>query len=93
MGRTLSLSLSGCESLVACFFKPGVALAGRFNYATKALVSVLIFNVALGAVAYFYMELQSAQIARLERELESLSDARPKFLFVERGGAACAVPH
>ena len=84
MGRTLSLSLSGCESLVACFFKPGVALAGRFNYATKALVSVLIFNVALGAVAYFYMELQSAQIARLERELEALSDARPKFLFVER---------
>lgn len=70
--------------LIKRFFQPGIAFAGLFSYSSKALVSVLVFNVALGAVAYFYMELQSAQIARLERAQQGLADAQPKFKFFSR---------
>lgn len=48
------------------------------------MISVLLFNLSLGAVAYFYMELQSARIARLEREAVALKEAVPKFDFVNR---------
>ncbi|WP_434514943.1 hypothetical protein AB6Q56_20955 [Dechloromonas sp. ARDL1] len=70
--------------LIKGLFQPGIAFAGVFSYSSKALVSVLVFNVALGAVAYFYMELQSAQIARLERAQRGLAGAQPKFKFVSR---------
>jgi hypothetical protein len=70
--------------LIKGFFQPGIAFAGVFSYSSKALVSVLVFNVALGAVAYSYMELLSAQIARLERAQQGLADAQPKFKFISR---------